>query len=100
MNFVVTYFGSSGWFINLDGLKILIDPWLTGDLVFPPGPWLIKGALRKDIPVPDNIDLLLLTQGLPDHAHPPSLELLNRSVSVISSPSAFKVLDRVALLVT
>jgi len=94
MKFSVTYYGSSGWFINFDGFNILIDPWLTGDLVFSPGPWLIKGELTKDIPVPDRIDLLLLTQGLPDHAHPPSLELLNRSVSVICSPSAFKVIDR------
>ncbi len=94
MNCVFTYYGSSGWFINLNGFNILIDPWLTGELVFPPGPWLIKGNLREDIPVPDTIDLLLLTQGLPDHAHPPSLELLNRSIPVICSPSAFNVVDR------
>ncbi len=94
MNCVFTYYGSSGWFIDLDGFKILIDPWLKGDLVFAPGPWLIKGQLREDILPPERIDLLLLTQGLPDHAHPPSLELLNRSVAVISSPSAFKVLDQ------
>ncbi len=94
MNFYAFYYGSSGWLIDLDGFRILIDPWLTGDLFFsPPGPWLINGRLRNVFDVPEKINLLLLTQGLADHAHPASLKLLDRSIPGIGSPSAFKVLD-------
>ena len=46
MTFNATYFGSSGWFIELEDFKILIDPWLCGDLFFSPGPWLINGKLK------------------------------------------------------
>ncbi|AAQ00232.1 MULTISPECIES: MBL fold metallo-hydrolase [Prochlorococcus] len=94
MIFEATYFGSSSWFINLDGLRILIDPWLTGDLFFAPGPWLINGRLNTKITVPKTIDLLLLTQGLPDHAHPASLKLLDRSIPSICSYSAGRVLEK------
>ncbi len=94
MNFQATYFGSSSWLVELDGFKILIDPWLKGDLVFRPGAWLIKGCLQKEIEVPDQINLLLLTQGLPDHAHPPSLNLLERSISCVGSHNACNVLEK------
>ncbi len=86
-----TYLGSSGWVINFGSTRVLIDPWLTGTLKFPPGSWLIEGSLEKDLDVPSGINMVLLTQGLADHAHLPSLELLNRSIPVIGSSSAFKV---------
>ena len=35
--------------VEFDEIKILIDPWLNGDLTFPPGDWLIKGELAKEI---------------------------------------------------
>lgn len=91
MSFNATYLGSSGWVIEIGNHKILIDPWLTGELVFPPGPWLIKGRLGKNIDVPIGITLILLTQGLADHCHRPSLEILSRSIPVLGSPSAAKV---------
>ena len=34
MRVFATYFGSSGWLIDLDGFRILIDPWFSGDLFF------------------------------------------------------------------
>tara|TARA_Y100001968_G_C19255189_1_gene666432 strand:- start:28 stop:762 length:735 start_codon:yes stop_codon:yes gene_type:complete len=86
-----TYYGANGWLIELDKIRILIDPWLNGDLTFPPGDWLIKGELSKDVPIPENIDYLLLTQGQPDHAHPPTLEKINKSIPVVASESATKV---------
>ena len=93
MTFLAKYFGSSGWLIELDDFRILIDPWLRGDLVFSPGPWLIKGQLKKLCEIPDSINLLLLTQGLPDHSHPSSLEVLDRSIPVIGSSGAAKVAE-------
>ena len=83
-----TYYGANGWLIELQKTRILIDPWLNGDLTFPPGDWLIKGELAKEIEVPIHIDFLLLTQGQPDHAHPPTLEKLNKSIPVIASEAA------------
>ena len=76
-------------------MRILVDPWLTGKLVFPPGEWLICGKLNSDIPVPERIDLILLTQGLADHAHIPTLKILNKSIPVIGSLSATKVVQNI-----
>ncbi len=91
MSFSATYFGSSGWLIEFEKLRILIDPWLTGTLAFPPGRWLIEGKLAQEIKIPEQIDLLLLTQGLADHAHPETLSKLPRSIHVCGSSSAAKV---------
>ena len=54
-----TYYGANGWLVDLDETRILIDPWLKGDLTFPPGDWLIKGALNREMEVPIDIDFLL-----------------------------------------
>tara|TARA_Y100001968_G_C19374167_1_gene726701 strand:- start:38 stop:790 length:753 start_codon:yes stop_codon:yes gene_type:complete len=91
MTFSATYFGSSGWLIDLGKIRVLIDPWLTGRLSFPPGPWLIEGRLTKKLDVPKGISLILLSQGLADHAHPPSLDLLSKSIPVVGSKSAASV---------
>ena len=83
-----TYLGANGWLLEFGGLRVLVDPWLRGDLVFPPGPWLLRGQLGQALPVPEHLDLLLLTQGLADHCHPPSLELLPGDLPVVGSASA------------
>ena len=91
MNIKTTYYGANGWLIELENITILIDPWLNGDLTFPPGDWLIKGELAKELEPPNNIDFLVLTQGQPDHAHPPTLKKLNKNVQVVASAAASKV---------
>ena len=93
MSVKATYYGANGWLIELDKIRILIDPWLQGDLTFPPGDWLIKGKLAKEIEVPSNIDFLLLTQGQPDHAHPPTLKKIDKRIPVIASEAACKVVS-------
>ena len=93
MTFKATYLGSNGWIIELMKTKIVIDPWLLGDLVFPPGGWFFKGTLKDEIPTPENIDLILLTQGLPDHCHIPTLKKFPKNTKVVCTKSAFKVLD-------
>ena len=91
-----TYYGANGWLIELDETRILIDPWLNGDLTFPPGDWLIKGQLNKEIDVPSDIDFLLLTQGQPDHAHPQTLDKINKGIHVIASEAASKIVRQMA----
>jgi L-ascorbate metabolism protein UlaG (beta-lactamase superfamily) len=53
------------------------------------------GCLRENTPsrapLPENIDLILLSQGLEDHAHPPTLKALDKSIPVVGSASAAKV---------
>ncbi len=95
MTFLATYFGSSGWLIELGDVRILIDPWLKGSLEFAPGRWFFEGKLNQANNIPDNINLLLLTQGLSDHTHVPSLNLLPRSIQVVGSASAAKKVRKI-----
>ena len=95
-----TYYGANGWLLEFAAagqapLRVLLDPWLVGELRFLPGDWFFTGTLPHPWPVPEGIDLLLLTQGLPDHAHPPTLELLPRSIPVVGSATAAAVARRV-----
>ncbi len=94
MTFSATYFGSSGWLLEFNNLNILVDPWLEGSLTFAPGAWFFKGDLSKIFTIPKQIDLLLLTQGLADHSHPPTLKSLSRSIPVIGSESAIDVVSK------
>lgn len=87
----LTYFDSNSWLIELDGSRILLDPWLVGKLIFSNQAWLFEGIKNNPQPIPENIDLILLSQGLEDHAHPPTLKELNRDIPVVASPNAAKV---------
>ena len=90
-----TYYGANGWLIELDNIRILLDPWLNGNLTFPPGDWLIKGELAKEIEVPKDINFILLTQGQPDHTHLPTLERINKSIPIIASESAGRIVRKI-----
>jgi len=87
----LTWLDSNTWLIELGGKRILVDPWLVGSLVFGNLNWLFKGDRRQDRPIPDHIDLILLSQGLDDHTHPPTLRQLDRTIPVVASSSAAKV---------
>ncbi|ELS04520.1 hypothetical protein Xen7305DRAFT_00042540 [Xenococcus sp. PCC 7305] len=89
----LTYFDSNSWLIEIDGTRILLDPWLVGDLTFGSATWLFKGTKNNAHPIPENIDLILLSQGLEDHAHPPTLKELDHNIPVVSSPNAEKVVQ-------
>ena len=87
----LTYLDSNSWLLAIAGKKILLDPWLVGDLVFGNLPWLFKGSKNTQRPLPDNIDLILLSQGLEDHAHRPTLEVLDKHIPVVGSPGGAQV---------
>ena len=93
MTFEATYLGSNGWLIRFDKTNLLIDPWLTGDLVFPPGEWFFKGSLDNEIVIEENINIILLTQGLPDHCHIPSLIKFKKNIDIICPKSAKDILE-------
>ncbi len=93
MSIIAKYFGANTWKISFDDLNVLIDPWIKGDLVFDPGPWLLKGELLEEQTLPKDIDLILLTQGLPDHAHKETLRLFQKTIPVIASLEASKIVS-------
>ena len=89
----LTYFDSNSWLIEIDGARILLDPWLVGNLTFGNASWLFKGTKNNAHPIPENIDVILLSQGLEDHAHPPTLKELDHNIPVVASPNAAKVVQ-------
>lgn len=89
----LTWLDSNSWLWEIAGKRILLDPWLVGSLVFGNQAWLFQGEKPQAIPIPENLDLILLSQGLEDHAHPPTLKLLDRRIPVVASPKAAQVVQ-------
>ena len=87
----LTWLDSNSWLIEIAQCRILLDPWLVGSLVFGNLKWLLEGKRTQSHPIPENIDLILLSQGLEDHAHPPTLEVLDHDLPVVASPNGAKV---------
>ena len=87
----LTYFDSNSWLIEIEQQRILLDPWLVGKLTFGNLSWLFEGKKNNPQPIPENIDLILLSQGLEDHAHPPTLKQLDKNIPVVASPNGAKV---------
>jgi len=88
----LTWLDNNSWLIEIGGHKILVDPWLVGSLSFNLD-WLFKGSLQQERLVTENIDLILLSQGLPDHTHIPTLKQLDHHIPVVGSPNAAKVVQ-------
>ncbi len=89
----VTWLDSNSWLLTIAGQRILVDPWLVGDLVFGQQAWLFKGELPQPRSLPEAIDLILLSQGIEDHAHPATLAALDHGIPVVGSPNAAKVAE-------
>jgi L-ascorbate metabolism protein UlaG (beta-lactamase superfamily) len=90
----LTWLDSNTWLIEIGRQRILVDPWLVGPLVFGNLTWLFKSERKAPRSIPENIDLILLTQGLEDHAHPATLKLLDHKIPVVGSAGAAKVVQR------
>ncbi|MFM2429957.1 MAG: hypothetical protein RLZZ511_1170 [Cyanobacteriota bacterium] len=87
----LTWLDSNSWLIELADQTILLDPWLVDDLAFGNAKWFFRGFRQQDRAIPAKIDLILLSQGLEDHAHPATLKVLDRNIPVVGSPAAAKV---------
>jgi L-ascorbate metabolism protein UlaG (beta-lactamase superfamily) len=90
----LTYLDSNSWLLEIEEKRILIDPWLVGTLTFGNMDWLFKGYRPQERPIPENIHLIVLSQGLEDHAHPPTLKQLDRNIPVVASANAAKVVQQ------
>ncbi len=91
MTLSAKYLGANGWLLTIGTMRIVVDPWLKGDLILSPFDWLIKGQLKNDLNIPKNIDLILLTQGIADHAHPETLDLFPKDMMVVASEKASSI---------
>ena len=98
MTFKATYLGSNGWIIDFPRCKLIIDPWIEGDLIFPPGEWFFKGSLDNEILINKEINIILLTQGLPDLFHVPSLKKFRKDITIICPKSAENILKNLGFL--
>jgi L-ascorbate metabolism protein UlaG (beta-lactamase superfamily) len=92
----------NSWLLEAAHRTILIDPWLVGSLVFYGQPWLFE-AIHRTAPIfsPETlprVDLILLSQGLDDHAHKPTLAKLDRQIPVVGSPAAAKVVKELGFI--
>ncbi|MFQ4142297.1 MBL fold metallo-hydrolase [Chlorogloeopsis sp. ULAP02] len=90
----LTYLDSNSWLIEIGEQRVLLDPWLVDSLTFGNLDWFFKGSRTLQRSIPENIDLILLSQGLEDHAHPPTLKQLNHNIQVVASPNAAKVVHQ------
>ncbi len=91
----LTWLDSNSWLIEIAGKRILLDPWLVDALMFGNAAWFFKSERTISREIPDNIDLILLSQGLPDHAHPPTLKQLDHQIPVVGSPTAAKLVTAI-----
>jgi L-ascorbate metabolism protein UlaG (beta-lactamase superfamily) len=87
----LTWFDGNSWLIEMAGARILLDPWLVGNLMFGNTPWFFKGTHPQPFAIPENLSLILLSQGLPDHAHIETLKALDPAIPVVGSANAAKV---------
>jgi len=94
----LTWLDSNSWLIEFGeddrAVRILMDPWLVGDLMFGNAKWFFRGFRQGDRAIPERIDFILLSQGLEDHAHPATLRALDKSIPVVGSPAAAQVARR------
>ncbi len=94
----LTWIDLNSWIFQIAGHTILVDPWLIDPIVFYGQPWLFS-ASHKISPaftpatLPP-IDLILISQGLEDHCHAPTLEQLDRRIPVVASPTAAKIVRK------
>ncbi|MDJ0706271.1 MAG: MBL fold metallo-hydrolase [Leptolyngbyaceae cyanobacterium MO_188.B28] len=89
----LTWLDVNTWLIELASCRILVDPWLVGPQMFGNLDWLFKGIRSNPRPIPERIDLILLSQGLEDHTHRATLAKLDHTIPVVASPSAAKVVE-------
>ncbi|KAG2448894.1 hypothetical protein HYH02_006242 [Chlamydomonas schloesseri] len=82
---------------NTSGVRVLIDPWFVGELTFGGADWMYAGRKRvigRDTRVDmqqvlAEADVVVITQGLDDHCHIPTLSAVaNKGVRVVANAEA------------
>lgn len=76
----LTWLESNTWLWELGYTRILVDPWFVGALTFGNTPWLFQAERSRPCAMPTDVDVILLSQGLPDHCHKPTLRTCDRAL--------------------
>ena len=86
------------WLIEDGDARLILDPWLEGDLSLPPGSWMFhrkhEGPKRRSPKELLPIDGLLLSAHFGDHFHRPTLTRFPRSIPCVGSKVASRFLSR------
>lgn len=94
----LTWIDLNSWIFQLAGKTILVDPWLVDPLTFYGQSWLFTAYHKTPLAFTPKtlppIDVLLISQGVDDHCHVPTLEKLDRTIPAIASPTAAKTLNQ------
>lgn len=79
--------GDSAWYLELDGTRLLIDPWLEGPavLAWSPVHRAVLGTPSTPIADAPKADAILLSHPYPDHTHAETLSRLDRTLPVVGS---------------
>lgn len=82
--------------LEYEGVRLLIDPWLEDDLIFFTPRFFIskKPAFARGLHRAGRFDAVILTQHLPDHAHEPTLEKIDKETPIFAPAQASSLLDR------
>lgn len=94
-----TFLDNNSFVLRYGDTTILVDPWLTGDLVFgTPSFFRSSKPSRPEATNPTRFDpstasAVVLMQHLPDHAHPPTLKTLPRDLPIIAPNGAKSLLN-------
>ena len=93
-NVTFTPIGNNTFVLEGANTRLLIDPFLEDDLVFgiPQFFRLIKDPKLAGVARAGEFDAVVLTQHLPDHAHPPTLKCIDKNMPIIAPPSARQLL--------
>ncbi|KAG1669006.1 hypothetical protein FOA52_000599 [Chlamydomonas sp. UWO 241] len=78
---------------NNSGVRVVVDPWLEGDLTFFEQEWAYRGKKRSTQKVDiaalmSETDVVVLTQFLDDHCHMPTLAKVPKSMLIVANPEA------------
>lgn len=77
----VTYLGHAALLVEIDGVRLLMDPWLTDPTYH--GTWWHYPPLRLRVQDLPRIDYLYISHEHPDHFDPPTLQHLDKTIPVV-----------------
>ncbi len=93
----ITYLGHAAMLVEVDGIRILMDPWLTDPTYH--GTWWHYPPLQLGVRDLPKIDYLYVSHEHPDHFDPPTLAQLDKNVHLVIGNFARKRFrDRLAAI--
>jgi len=86
----------SSWFIDWNGFRMIIDPWLIGSEI-DGGKWLNEQSHTTAPVSVDKIpqaDCIIITQSYSDHCHLQTLAALDHTLPIYATGKAFRILTK------